>query len=89
MKDAIIQLLKNLYINQNFIWLIMAYIGVWFAKKHHIYCLCKVSFLLFVFIGLSVLSSLIIYSYEYWMKKKYSAAIHKLEYQKKQKLDRE
>ena len=38
MKEILIQLLKNLYVNQNFIWLIFLYIGLLFAHANQACC---------------------------------------------------
>lgn len=80
MKDVLVQLLKNLYINQNFIWLIFLFIGVCFAHCYKICFLCKITSVIFFVVGLSVVSSTIVYAIEYWARKWYKAKKHKLNY---------
>lgn len=83
MKATLSQLLKNLYINQNFIWLVVAYIGVWFAQGQNYTLLYWASFVLFVLTGLSVGVCLIAYTIEYWCKKYCKAQEYKIDYQSK------
>ncbi len=80
MNEILTQLLKNLYINQNFIWLVAAYLGVWFTQKENYMVLYISSLVLFIIIGLSVVICLIAYTCEYWCKKMYKAKEYKLEY---------
>lgn len=80
MKDFFTQLLKNLYINQNFIWLIFLFMGVCYAHTNKIYCLCRITFVLFVVVGVSVIISAIAYTIEYWAKRIYKRKCYKLRY---------
>lgn len=65
-----IKILEHLYINQNVVCLILSYIGVAYASQHNgLVCLCCLSWILFIASSISVISSLIIYSIEYWARK--------------------
>ena len=69
MKERFVQLLKKLTLNQNFLWLIFAYFGVWFADSNELDCLCKASWIIFLLIGISVIICLIFYTIDYCRKK--------------------
>ena len=69
MKEIFIKLIESLTINQNFIWLVLVYFGVWFADKHGSKYLCIASWALFILIGISVLICLIFYTIDYCTKK--------------------
>lgn len=80
MKEVLIQMLKNIYLNQNFIWLIFLYIGVWFADKHNAFCLCKVTMIMLIIVCVSVASSAIVYAYEYWANRIFKIKCYNLRY---------
>lgn len=69
MKDILTRLMEKIYINQNFIWLIFFYFGVWFADVHDAEYLCKASWILFIASGISVIICLIAYTIGYCKKK--------------------
>ena len=73
MKETMIEIMKKVYINQNFIWLIFSYFGIWFADMHNAENLSKASWILFIVSGISVIICLIAYTIEYCIKK-YKAA---------------
>lgn len=80
MKDFFTQLLKNLYINQNFIWLIFLFMGVCYAYTNKICCLCRITFVLFIVVGVSVIISAIAYTIEYWAQRIYKRKCYSLKY---------
>lgn len=77
------ELLKKVYINQNFFWLMISYYGIAYAEKHELHHLSKASWVLFVIFGVSVIISLIAYTVHYWTKKWYEAKQHRIDYIKK------
>ncbi len=81
MKDFLTQLLKNLYINQNFIWLIFLHIGLLLAHANKVYCVFKITFIIYIVVGISVISSTIAYAIEYWVKRMFKKKCHKLRYE--------
>lgn len=80
MKDFLTQLLKNIYINQNFIWLIFLFVGVCYAYINKICCLYRVTFVLFLVVGVLVVISAIAYTIAYWSKKNYKKKCYNLSY---------
>ncbi len=83
MGEFFAELLKKVYINQNFFWLMISYYGIAYAEKHELHHLSKASWVLFVIFGVSVIISLVAYTIEYWTKKWYDAKSHRIEYIKK------
>lgn len=81
MKEVLIQLLKNLYVNQNFIWLIFLYIGLLFAHANNACCLYKITFIIYIIVGVSVISSTIAYAIHYWARQMYKRKCYKLRYE--------
>lgn len=69
MKETMIEIMKKVYINQNFIWLIFTYLGIWFADAHNAENLSNASWILFIVSGISVIICLIAYTIEYCIKK--------------------
>ena len=80
MEKVFEQLLKNIYINQNFIWLIFIFAGNVIAHNYKIPCLCKLTIVLFILVGISVISSTIAYAIVYWSKRIYKRKCYKLRY---------
>lgn len=66
------------YFNQNLICLILAYIGAFFAQKYDFCCLCYISYGLLLWSLFSLFTTIAIYTYEYCMRKIYTAKCHKL-----------
>lgn len=68
-----IKILDKLSINQNVICWILSYIGIAYAAQYPnseaMKCLCCFCQMLFLVFSLSVVSSMIVYSIEYWTKK--------------------
>lgn len=89
MKSGDIKILENLYINQNVICLIISYIGIVYITnnvdtQNCIVCLTNcLCMILFLVSSISVISTLIVYSIEYWVKKWYRGKEHQVEYENK------
>ena len=81
MKEFLVQLLKNLYINQNFIWLIFLHIGLLLAHANKVHCLFKITFVIYIIVGISVISSTIAYAIDYWTRRMYKRKCYKLRYE--------
>jgi hypothetical protein len=81
MKEFFVQLLKNLYINQNFIWLIFLHLGLLLAHANKVCCLFKITFVIYIIVGISVISSTIAYAIDYWTRRMYKRKCYKLRYE--------
>lgn len=79
-KGAFAQLIKKIYINQNFIWLIFTFAGGIIAHNNHMQCLCKLTVILFIIIGISVIFSAIAYTIDYCAKRIYKTKCYTLRY---------
>lgn len=68
-KKDILDCLEKFSINQNFIWLVLTFFGIWFANKEGEECMCRVLWVLFMILFVSVVLCAIAYTYEYCVRK--------------------
>ncbi len=74
MASEVLKILENVKINQNVICLVLSYIGVAYATTDEdLMCLNCMCWILFTASSLSVIISLIAYTFQYWAKKWYKA----------------
>lgn len=82
-KKDILDCLEKFSINQNFIWLVLTFFGIWFANKEGEECLGRVLWVLFMILCVSVVLCAIAYTYEYCARKCSNAHNHKSKCKKK------
>lgn len=69
MFKELIKFMEKFSINQNFIWLVLTFFGIWFANKEGEECLSRVLWVLFMILCVSVVLCVIAYTYEYCARK--------------------
>ena len=75
--DNISKVLADKYFNQNLICFIMFYIGVIVACKYNICYLCYICYGLLILTTLSLILTLLFYTWEYYCKKYYKVQKYK------------
>jgi ATP/ADP translocase len=77
---AIANALSNWSLNQNLLSLIASLIALYYGEKRGLCSLQFVGLFLSFIFGLTVIITMIIYTYEYWVRKFWKAKRHILEY---------
>lgn len=76
--DSVFSIFGGKYFNQNLICLILAYIGVFFARKYEYDCLCYIIYFFLIIAMFSTIITLGFYTWEYCVRKCMKAKCHVL-----------
>lgn len=79
--DNVFSIFGGKYFNQNLICLILAYLGVFFARKYEYDCLCYIICFFLILAMLSTIITLGFYTWEYCVRKSMKAKCHVLRYE--------
>lgn len=79
--DNVLKVLGDKYFNQNLIYFIISYIGVFVASKNNICCLCYICYGLLMLTIFSLVLTISFYTWEYCCKKYYKSRKYKLDYE--------